>query len=311
MENTSEKNSRRNVCFLLLTAIIWGVAFVAQRKGGNEIGPYLFSALRFYLGAIVLLPVIKILDGLGFSGKEGKSKERKKTVWLGGVICGLLLGSFTLLQQLGLFYGTTAGKAGFLTACYIVLVPIFGLFLKRKCGWNVWLAVAITLAGLYLLCMKDGISIQKSDLFVLACSVLCSFHILVVDHFTVKVDGVRMSCIQFLVAGTLALMLSFCQASPKAQLEGCRLAMQSGSFWISLLYTGVMSSGVAYTLQIVGQKNMNPTIASLLLSLESVFSVLAGSLILKETMGSREITGCVCIFVAVVLAQLEFGRKKA
>lgn len=310
MENTSEKKSRRNMCFLLITAMIWGVAFVAQREGGNEIGPYLFTALRFYLGAIVLLPVIKMLDRLGFAGKDQKSREARSALWLGGILCGLILGSFTILQQLGLFYGTTAGKAGFLTACYIVLVPILGLFLKRKCGWNVWLAVAITLAGLYLLCMKDSLSIQKSDLFVLGCSVLCSFHILVVDHFTVKVDGVRMSCIQFAVAGSLALILSFCRESPKAQLEGFRLAMQSSSFWISLLYTGIMSSGVAYTLQIIGQKNVNPTIASLLMSLESVFSVIAGCLILKETMGGREIIGCILIFAAVVLAQLEFGRKK-
>lgn len=308
--NMKTMNNKRNMCFLLITAIIWGIAFVAQREGGNEIGPYLFTAFRFYLGAIVLLPVIKILDYLGFSGGKEKSREDRKNIWLGGGICGLILGSFTILQQLGLFYGTTAGKAGFLTACYIVLVPVFGLFLKRKCGWNVWLAVAITIAGLYLLCMKESFGIQKSDLFVLGCSVLCALHILVVDHFTVKVDGVRMSCVQFVVAGSLALILSLCFESPSTQLEGCKLAFQSSTFWISLLYTGIMSSGVAYTLQIVGQKNVNPTIASLLMSLESVFSVIAGCLILKETMGSREIIGCVLIFAAVILAQIEFRSEK-
>lgn len=307
-----KKSTKKNVVFLLITAMIWGVAFVAQRTGGDVIGPYMFTCTRFFLGAAVLVPVIKLLDSLKLTEGAPKTKEEKKSLWLGGLICGVVLGSFTILQQLGLYYGTPAGKAGFLTACYIVLVPVLGMFLKRKCGINVWIAVAITLVGLYLLCMNGSFAIQKSDLFVLGCSLLCAVHILVIDHFTVKVDGVRMSCIQFLFAGIVALIPTVLvdiigNGQGFAEIGQ---AFQNKSLWIALLYTGIMSSGVAYTLQIVGQKDMNPTVASLLMSLESVFSVIAGWLILGERMGAKEISGCVLIFVAVVLAQIEFGAKK-
>lgn len=315
------KSTRKNVFYLLTTALIWGVAFVAQREGGEVLGPYMFTSLRFFLGAIVLLPVIRIMDHLGNDKKEKKANSDKEKnannknthkMWIAGIICGTILSSFTILQQLGLYYGTTAGKAGFLTSCYIVLVPILGLFIKRKCKINVWIAVAITVVGLYLLCINESFGMQKGDIFILACSLLCAVHILVVDHVSVDIDGVRLSCIQFLVAGTVALIPTFLIDVQSGQVtnEYLEAAFTNRSLWIALLYTGICSSGIAYTFQILGQRNFNPTIASLLMSLESVFSVIAGAIILQERMGTREVIGCVLIFTAVVLAQIDFTSGK-
>ena len=192
---------------------------------------------------------------------------------------------------------TTVGRAGFITACYIVIVPILGhFFLSKKCGATIWIAVALALAGLYLLCITDGFSVGKGDLLVMVCSLLFSLHILVIDYFSPKVDGVKMSCIQFLVCGILSGIPALIFESP--DLAGIFAAK------IPVLYAGVMSCGVAYTLQIVGQKNMNPTVASLILSLESCISVIAGWLILGQNLSSREIFGCVLMFGAIILAQL-------
>lgn len=303
---------KRNSFLLILTAFIWGIAFVAQSKGGDAVGPYTFNCLRFILGGIVLIPVISVLDKLKLTSRKPSTRKEKRTLLLGGISCGIVLCIASTFQQLGLFYGSTAGKAGFLTACYILLVPILGLFLKKKCGWNVWIGVGITLIGLYLLCMNGSFQMQFSDILLLICALGFSVHILVIDHFTPLVDGVRMSCIQFFVAGFLSIIPMFV-VDMQHSVSGIRAwfpALTSPDAWIPILYAGFLSCGVAYTLQIVGQQGLNPTIASLLMSLESVFSVIAGWIILHETMGARELLGCALIFAAVVLAQIPIESLK-
>ena len=289
----------RNSLLLLLTATIWGVAFVAQSVSMDYIGGFTFNAVRNLIGALTLLPVIW---GLGKT-KAPEEKKRiqaspdRKTLITGGICCGILLCFASNFQQFGIKY-TSVGKAGFITACYIVIVPIIGIFLKKKCSPFIWIAVILSLCGLYLLCLTpgEGFAIGKGELLVLICAFLFSLHILTIDHFSPLVDGVKMSCIQFLVCGILSGIPALIFESP--DLAGIFAAK------IPVLYAGVMSCGVAYTLQIVGQKNMNPTVASLILSLESCISVIAGWLILGQNLSSREIFGCVLMFGAIILAQL-------
>ena len=289
----------RNSLLLLLTATIWGVAFVAQSVSMDYIGGFTFNAVRNLIGALTLLPVIW---GLGKT-KAPEEKKRiqassdRKTLITGGICCGILLCFASNFQQFGIKY-TSVGKAGFITACYIVIVPIIGIFLKKKCSPFIWIAVILSLCGLYLLCLTpgEGFAIGKGELLVLICAFLFSLHILVIDYFSPKTDGVKMSCIQFLVCGILSGVPALLFEQPN--LSGILAA------WLPILYAGVMSSGVAYTLQIVGQKNMNPTVASLILSLESCISVLAGWIILGQHLSSREIFGCVLMFGAIILAQL-------
>lgn len=280
---------------LLLTATIWGVAFVAQSVGMDYVGAFTFSAIRSIIGAIVLLPVILFSDRHQKSSVPAKEKGSRKALLAGGISCGILLCAATNFQQFGIKY-TTVGKAGFITACYIVIVPIIGIFLKKKCSSYIWIAVAMSLAGLYLLCIKDGFSIGKGDILVLICAFLFSLHILVIDYFSPKVDGVKMSCIQFLVCGIIS-------GIPALLLEHPQISSITAA-WQPILYAGALSCGVAYTLQIIGQKNMNPTVASLILSLESCISVLAGWIILNQKLTVREILGCVIMFAAIILAQL-------
>ena len=287
----------KNSLILLLTATIWGVAFVAQSVGMDYVGGFTFNAVRSIIGSIVLLPVILFLDRQKTPAvrTEEEKKSGQKTLLMGGIACGICLCLASNFQQFGIKY-TTVGKAGFITACYIVIVPILGLFLKKKCSPYIWGAVVMALIGLYLLCITDGFSIGKGDILVMICAVLFSLHILVIDSFSPKVDGVKMSCIQFLVCGILSGIPALIFENP--QISSILAA------WQPILYAGVMSCGVAYTLQIVGQKNMNPTVASLILSLESCISVLAGWIILGQSMSRKEILGCVIMFAAIILAQL-------
>lgn len=314
------KHTLRQSLLLLLTATIWGVAFVAQSVGMEYIGPFTFNAVRNIIGAVVLIPCIALLKRIEKSGvseeKEGFAEEVRdvealgaqskksvlengqwnKTLLVGGVSCGVMLFIASNLQQIGIQY-TTVGKAGFITAMYIVLVPILGIFLRKKVGARVWGAVLIAVIGLYMLCMTDtGFSLQRGDFYVLICAFAFAGHILVVDHFASMVDGVKMSCIQFLVCGVLSgiCMLLFEAPDPSMILQA----------WLPVLYAGVLSSGVAYTLQIVGQRGMNPTVASLIMSLESVISVIAGWIILGQVLTQREILGCVLMFGATILVQL-------
>ena len=289
----------KNVGILLLTAIIWGFAFVAQSVGMDYVGPFTFNCVRFFIGGLVLIPCIAILNK--WNGTEEKTEEDPKSLWLGGICCGIALAAASCLQQIGIMH-TTVGKAGFITACYILLVPIFGLFFHKKCGVLVWIGVILAVAGLYFLCINENLTIERGDLMVFLCAIVFAIHILVIDHFSPKVDGVRMSCIQFFVSGILCLV-------PTLLLEHPHVA-QLLAAWQPILYAGVLSCGVAYTLQIIGQKGMNPTVASLILSLESVMSVLAGILILHQTPTSREVLGCVLMFTAILLAQLPDPKKK-
>lgn len=305
------KQNVRNSCLLVLTALIWGTAFVAQTTGGDTIGAFSFNCIRSLIGGIVLIPVIHVLDTK--TDKKPKTAAEKKTLLTGGIACGCVMFIASSFQQLGINLGTEAGKAGFLTACYILLVPILGLFLKKKCGWNIWIGVVLTLAGLYLLCMNGttGFSLRFSDGLVIICAVCFSLHILLVDHFSPLVDGVRLSSIQFIISGLIGLIPTFF-VDMHHSLSGFYAwlpALQSWNAWIPILYAGVMSCGVAYTLQIIGQNGLNPTIASLLMSLESVFSVLAGWIILGQKLTAREILGCVIIFAAIVLAQLPVNSR--
>lgn len=299
----------RNSILLVLTAFIWGIAFVAQSEGGNAVGPFTFNGIRSLIGSIVLLPVIALLDWMKLTSKKPVTKAEKKTLLIGGLSCGVLLFLASSAQQLGICLGTPAGKAGFLTACYILLVPVLGLFLKKKCGVRVWTGIAITLVGLYLLCMSETLRLQSSDLLLLACALLFAVHILVIDYFSPRVDGVRMSCIQFLVCGILSLIpMFFSEIRVGADVWLAKLTDPGA--WLAILYAGVLSCGVAYTLQIVGQNGINPTVASMLLSLESVFSVLAGWIILKQSLGAKELLGCGLIFIAIILAQLPEKKKE-
>ena len=297
------KTQVRNSLLLLLAAIIWGVAFVAQSVGMEYVGPFTFNAVRSLIGGIVLIPCIFLLGKLNGERKVKllpEDEKERKTLLTGGMLCGLFLCAASNMQQFGILY-TTVGKAGFITACYIVLVPILGIFLGKKTGAGIWFSVILAVIGLYLLCMTDSLSFGKGDLFVLGCAVLFAGHILVIDHFTVLVDGVRMSCIQFLVSGLISAVLMFLFENPTM-----------GAIWeakLPILYAGIMSCGVAYTLQIVGQKEMNPTVASLILSLESCISVLAGWMLLGQKFSVRELLGCGVMFAAILIAQLPEKKK--
>ncbi len=293
----------KNPLILFTTAVIWGVAFVAQSVGMDYVEPFTFNCVRSLIGGLVLIPCIGFLNGLKKREEITCQKDsgNKKTLLTGGVCCGILLFLASNLQQIGIQY-TTVGKAGFITALYIVLVPIAGIFLKKKCGIQIWISVAIAVLGFYLLSIKEGFVLEIGDLYVLCGAVLFTGHILVIDYFSPKTDGVKMACIQFFVCGLLSGIVMLFTETP--DINNILKA------WQPILYAGVMSCGVAYTLQIIGQKNYNPTIASLILSLESVVSVLAGWLILQEALVRREIVGCVLIFCAIILAQLPWERSK-
>lgn len=301
----------RNSLLLVLTAFIWGTSFVAQSEGGDMVGPFTFNGIRSIIGGLVLIPVILFLDKKNLSGKKPTDKEGKKKLIMGGACCGTALFLASSCQQVGIYFGTSAGKAGFLTACYIIVVPIFGLFLKRKCGWNIWTGMVMTVIGLYMLCITDKLSFEKSDLIVLVGALLYAVHILVIDYFAPSVDGVRMSCIQFLVCGALSLIPMFCFDMEHSFLNIMKWAanLQSLEAWFSILYAGVLSCGVAYTLQIIAQNGLNPTVASMIMSLESVFSVLAGFVILGEVLSVRQLIGCGLIFMAVLFAQIPIKNK--
>ena len=292
----------KNAFMLILTAFIWGTAFVAQSVGMDYLGPFTFNGVRSFIGGAALLPCIFLLERFNEKNSSAApAKGSRKDLIAGGTLCGLLLFAASSLQQLGIQY-TTAGKAGFITAFYIVIVPVLGIFLRKKTGIKVWTAVLIALTGLYFLCITETFTIGKGDVLLFFGALIFSVHILVIDYYSPRVEGVKMACIQFFVCGAASLVPMFALETPKAA------DMAEG--WLPLLYAGVLSCGVAYTLQIIGQKNVNPAIASLILSLESCFSVLAGWIILGETLSVRESVGCVLMFAAIVLAQLPDKKKE-
>ena len=290
---------------LLITAAIWGSAFVAQKSGMDYIGPFTYNGIRTFIGGLVLIPVIMVLS----RGKkeeaaltEDEKKKQNKMLLTGGICCGSALFVASMLQQFGVMY-TTAGKAGFITTLYVVMVPIVGVLIGKKVRAIMWLCVGMGAVGLYLLCMTDAtFALSKGDTLVLLCALGFTAHILIIDHFAPKMDGVKLSCIQFLWAGALGIICMFIFEEPKIDdILAC---------WLPILYAGVLSSGVGYTLQVVAQRHAEPTMASLLMSLESVFAVIAGAIILHETMSLRELVGCAVIFAAVILAQLPSKEER-
>lgn len=281
---------------LFIAALIWGCAFVAQSMGMEFMGPFTFQAVRSFIGVAVLMPAIALRNA--WNRKRGNhvrpSRANKKDLLLGGLACGTLLTIAANLQQFALQY-TTAGKAGFLTALYILLVPVAGMFAGRKPSPLIWLCILFAAFGLWLLSVKDGFSIALPDLLLILCALVFTGHILLVDHFSPKVSGLQLSSLQFLVAGVLSSILMLAFEQPKWQ------GIVSG--WAPILYAGALSSGVAYTLQILGQRRTSPTISSLIMSLESVFALLAGMLILGEQPSLRELAGCAIMMAAIILAQ--------
>ena len=295
------KRKSTNNFLLALTALIWGCAFVAQSVGMDYLGPFTFNSIRCLMGGIVLIPVLLLFKRNGRKKSQEQMAEvagagigSRKDLIVGGICCGLALAAGSSLQQIGLVY-TTAGKAGFITALYIVIVPVMGILLGKRVGLKVWIGVVLAATGMYFLCITEGFSIAKGDFFVFLCAAAFSVHILVIDYFAPKVDGVALSCIQFFVCGILCAVPMLVSEQPQIS--------QIMEAWVPLAYAGVLSCGVAYTLQVVAQKNTDPAVASLILSLESVFSVLAGWVILGERLSGRELFGCALVFTAVILAQ--------
>ena len=288
----------KNNILLVLTALIWGCAFVAQSVGMDYVGPFTFNTARFLIGAIVLLPVIWFMDRQRKTGAEKGAGQ--KTLIIGGICCGIALAVASTLQQWGILF-TTVGKAGFITAMYIVIVPMLGIFIGKKVRPLIIGCVAIAVVGFYFLCMTESLRLGLGDFLVLLCAIAFSIHILVIDHFSPKVDGVKMSAIQFLTAAIISAVPTLLWEQP--------VFTEILQAWQPVLYAGVMSCGVAYTLQIIAQKNADPTVASLLLSLESVFSVLAGWVLLGQELSLKELFGCVLIFCAIILAQLPEKKK--
>lgn len=292
-----------NLC-LLIAAIIWGSTFVAQSVGTGIVDPFTFLASRSFVGCIFLIPVIMFMDALKKKDGSFKKPEKaeKKLLIKGGIACGVVLCAASAFQQFGMWLDASAGDAGFITALYILIVPVAGMFFGKKVGAKVWIGVVMALLGLYLLTEKFAFT--KGTWMVLVCAFIFSAHIMVVDYFSPKVDCVRLSCIQFFVTGILAMILMFIFEKPSlsAVIDAA----------MPILYAGVMSSGIAYTLQIVGQKYTDPTIASMLMSLESVFALLSGMIIQPDEnpVKAIKLMGCAIIFAAIIIAQLPERRKK-
>ena len=301
------KKMQSNI-LLLFTALIWGSSFVAQKSGMDYIEPFTFNGIRMVMGGLVLIPFILLMDrkkardgAAEPMSDEEKAKARKKII-AGGICCGLAIFVASSLQQFGVSY-TTAGKAGFITTLYVVIVPIISVLLRKRVRPIMWLCVVLGAVGLYLLCMTDdSFKLAFGDMLVLLCAVAFAVHIMVVDHFAAKLDGTKLSCIQFLTSGILGLVgMAIFESPDISAILDC---------WLPILYAGVLSCGLGYTFQVIAQKYAEPTVASLLMSLESVFAVISGAILLHETMSMRELTGCAVIFAAVIISQLPEKKKK-
>lgn len=297
---------------LLLAALAWGSAFVAQSLGSDSVRPFTFNAARSFLGAIVLVPVFLTFDRV----RPSEHRKNKRSLLIGGALCGALLFVACNLQQFSISYVDTAGKTAeelqniekanigkvaFLTALYIVLVPVFGIFIKKKAGANVWLGVLVALVGMYFLCIKPGFTVSTGDIYAFLCAFAFAMHIIVVDDVVKRVDPIRLSCVQFLVCGLLSSVCAVIIDKPTLS--------EILNAWAPILYMGIVSSGIAYTLQILGQVRCNSVVASLVMSMESVFSALFGFLILNQAMSLKEFVGCGLMLVAIVLAQMP-GKKE-
>ena len=294
------KRSAKGNILLFSAALIWGCALVAQKAGMSHLGPFGFTAIRCMMGGLALLPLVIYMDSKK-SREEKRQEAGKGETITGAVWCGIVLTALVLFQQFGLPH-TTVGKAGFITALYILLTPVMGIFMGKKAGRNLWIGVAVGLAGMYMLCLYEGISaLTFGDLMMLGAAVMAAAHIHVIDHFVQKIDPVKLSSFQFIFAGLICVipMLVFEEISAAAVAE-CL---------IPLLYSGLISCGLGYTFQVIGQRETDPSLASLILSLETVFSLLAGWIFFREVLSIPEYIGCGLMFAAIVISQLPDGNK--
>lgn len=287
---------------LVIAAMIWGFAFSAQ-KAAENVKPFTLGAARSLFAAIFLVFVIIFFDKINKTGRRLFSKEKKidltRVEIIGGIICGAVLAMASFFQQTGINRGTDAGKASFITALYVVLVPIYALALRKRAPINVWISMPIAIVGFYMLCITESFTIVLSDVFVLICALIFPIHILAIDNFSPNCDGIRMSFVQFLTATVINTVLALIFESP---LDFAAV----GESIFPLLFLGIGSSGIAYTCQIIGQRGVNPAAASILMSLESVFGVVGSAILLGEKMSPREYIGCIAVFAAVILSQIEF-----
>ncbi|MDR1572577.1 MAG: DMT family transporter [Clostridiales Family XIII bacterium] len=313
-------NSLKSTLILTLTAMIWGFAFTAQRSSMEHVGPFFFTGVRSLLGALTLVAFMMLQSGArrasaGGGGAGGPrpggilraGTAESAALLKGGLACGLVLFAGSNFQQVGLVF-TTASKTGFITALYIILVPVFGIFLKHRTRWNTWAGVLLAAVGLYCLCLTESLSIAPGDLIVLFGAAFWALHILVIDYFVRRVDAIRLSCAQFVVCGALSLIAmpfadQYFSQAPALALQNIAAALPA------ILYTGILSSGVGFTLQAVGQRYANPSAASIIMSTEAVFGVIGGFLLLNERLTPREMLGCALMFAAVMLAQLPARRR--
>ncbi len=305
-----KKTTLKGFLFLVITAVVWGFAFVAQTAGSSHVGTFLFNGIRFLLGALSLIPVIAIFE------KGADDASMKKTTLIAGLVCGVVLFSASTLQQYGVElynragYPDSSGRAGFLTALYMVIVPLMGLFMKKRPGIFTWGGVVLAVVGLFFVSVKDGFAISGSDMVVLLCAVLFAVHIVVIDRFGDAMYSLRFAMTQFVVCGVLSFVgwgITIAGGAPMETLSDVVAAL------LPILYGGFGSVGVAYTCQILGQKNAEPALASVILSTESMFSVIGGAIILGERMTGRGYLGCALIFAGVMLTQVQnlpVGKKR-
>ena len=299
--------SLKGSLILLIAAAIWGFAFVAQDVAAEIIEPFTLNGVRFLIGSFALMPVILVMSKKTGRPVLEETKKDRKVLIKAGVLCGVFLCIAANIQQFGIAIypadAASSGRSGFITALYVVIVPITGIFLKKKIGLNVWISVVLATAGMYLLCFANGMSgIYLGDVIVLCCAIGFTFQILCIDKYGDRVDGVKLSCIEFFVSGVLSLILMALFETPELT------AILSA--WKQLIFLGIFSSGIAYTFQIIGQQILqNPTVASIIMSLESVFAAVGGVILLNESMSKREVSGCIIMFAAIVLSQLP-GQKE-
>ena len=288
---------------LILGAFVWGMAFAFQRAGMESIEPITFTSARMALAALAAGSAALFLRKRAPETESpAQAKARRRATVSGGIVCGLFLTAASIYQQTGIVT-TSAGKAGFITALYILLVPLLNLVLfKKRCGLHVWIAIAIGVAGMYLLCMKENLTLARGDIQLCICALLFSGQILACAYYSRRGDPVCIAAVQLLTVAVIAGVLAFIAEEPS--WDKLRAAA------VPILYCGIMSGGVGYTLQMVAQRCTDPTVASLLMSLESVFAVLGGALLLHERMSGRELLGCAIMFAAIVLVQLPAPKRK-
>lgn len=301
IKNNKLKTFKANT-LLVLAAVIWGCAFVFQDKAGAILGTFTINFSRYLVGSIALIPLFFIFDKNNDKSDIKVYTKQIKSSVIGGIFCGLALFVASAFQQFGISAGADPGKAGFITVMYVILVPLFGLFLKKRVGLLAWIAVAIAPIGLYFLCLEGTLKPAVSDILVFICAIIFTFHILIIDHFSPNANGILMSGVQF---ATVAVLSFICVLIFEREY-----ITQIPKAWVDILYLGVMSSGLGYTFQIIAQKDTNPTVASLLMSLESVFAMFFGAIYLQEIPSSRKLFGAAIIFIAVILAQLPQPKLK-